>query len=269
MSAAIIEADAYQQRFGGIARLYGVNALRVFSTAHVMVIGVGGVGTWVAEALARSGIGHISLMDLDDVCVTNTNRQIHALAATVGQSKVAVMAARIRQINPLCEVSEIEDFINADNLPQHLPPEQAPDYVVDCIDAVKPKAALIAWCRRHKMRLVTVGGAGGQIDPTQVAITDLAKTIQDPLLAKVRNLLRREYNFSKNPQRRFGVDAVFSTEQLKYPQPDGSVCNSKERVTGSMRMDCSAGFGAVTAVTGTFGFVAVSCVLRKLAQTAA
>ncbi|MDN5370338.1 MAG: tRNA threonylcarbamoyladenosine dehydratase [Shewanella sp.] len=268
MSAAMIESDAYQLRFGGIARLYGVKALRLFSEAHVMIIGIGGVGTWVAEALARSGIGNISLMDLDDVCVTNSNRQIHALASTVGQSKVKVMAERIKEINPLCQVTEIEDFICADNLAEYLPPAGATDFVVDCIDAVKPKAALIAWCKRNKIPLVTVGGAGGQLDPTLVSVTDLAKTIQDPLLAKVRNLLRREYNFSKNPQRRFGVDAVFSSEQLKYPQPDGSVCNSKEGVTGSMRMDCSAGFGAVTSVTGTFGFVAASRVLLKLAQKA-
>ncbi|MDF0533058.1 tRNA cyclic N6-threonylcarbamoyladenosine(37) synthase TcdA [Shewanella yunxiaonensis] len=264
----MFESESYQQRFGGIARLYGVTALQRFSEAHVMVIGIGGVGTWAAEALARSGIGQISLMDLDDVCVTNSNRQIHALASTVGQSKVNVMAERISEINPQCQVTEIEDFICADNLPQYLAPERAPDYVVDCIDAVKPKAALIAWCKRNKIRIVTVGGAGGQVDPTLVEVTDLAKTFQDPLLAKVRNLLRREYNFSKNPQRRFGIDAVFSSEQLKYPQLDGTVCSNKEGVTGSMRMDCSAGFGAVTAVTGTFGFVAVSRVLLKLAQHA-
>lgn len=268
MSAAMIESDAYQLRFGGIARLYGVKALRLFSEAHVMIIGIGGVGTWVAEALARSGIGNISLMDLDDVCVTNSNRQIHALTSTVGQSKIKVMAARIKEINPLCQVTEIEDFIGADNLAEYLPAAGAVDFVVDCIDAVKPKAALIAWCKRNKIALVTVGGAGGQLDPTLVSVTDLAKTIQDPLLAKVRNLLRREYNFSKNPQRRFGVEAVFSSEQLKYPQPDGSVCNTKEGVSGSMRMDCSAGFGAVTSVTGTFGFVAASRVLLKLAQKA-
>ncbi len=263
--------EAYQNRFGGIGRLYGQKALAKFADSHVVVIGIGGVGTWAAEALARSGIGTLTLIDLDDICVTNTNRQIHALSATIGDSKVAVMAQRIREINPECQVNEVEDFITVDNLAAHLKGAALGgdiDYVVDCIDAVKQKAALIAWCKRQKIKIVTVGGAGGQTDPTQIQLTDLAKTYQDPLLAKVRNILRREYNFSKNVQRRFAVDAVFSSEQLVYPQADGSVCNSKASADGTMRMDCASGFGAVTMVTGTFGFVAASRVLARLAQIA-
>ncbi|MCU7995539.1 tRNA cyclic N6-threonylcarbamoyladenosine(37) synthase TcdA [Shewanella glacialipiscicola] len=263
--------EAYQNRFGGIGRLYGQKALAKFATSHVVVIGIGGVGTWAAEALARSGIGQISLVDLDDICVTNTNRQIHALSSTIGHSKVAVMAHRIREINPECQVNEIEDFITLDNLGEYLLGAKAGgniDYVVDCIDAVKQKAALIAWCKRQKIKIVTVGGAGGQTDPTQIQLTDLAKTYQDPLLAKVRNILRREYNFSKNVQRRFAIDAVFSSEQLVYPQADGLVCGTKAAADGSMRMDCASGFGAVTMVTGTFGFVAASRVLARLAQQA-
>lgn len=263
--------EAYQNRFGGIGRLYGQQALSQFARSHVVVIGIGGVGTWAAEALARSGIGQISLMDLDDICVTNTNRQIHALSSTIGASKVAVMAQRIREINPECQVNEIEDFITIDNLAEYLPGANAGgniDYVIDCIDAVKQKAALIAWCKRQKINIVTVGGAGGQMDPTQIQLTDLAKTYQDPLLAKVRNILRREYHFSKNVQRRFAVDAVFSSEQLVYPKADGSVCSTKASADGSMRMDCASGFGAVTMVTGTFGFVAASRVLAKLARLA-
>ncbi len=263
--------DAYLNRFAGIGRLYGNIALHTFALSHVAVVGIGGVGTWVAEALARSGIGEITLIDLDDICVTNTNRQLHALKQTIGRSKVEVMAERIRAINPECKVNEIEDFITTDNLNEYFNGRKQGgdlDYVVDCIDAVKPKAALIAWCKRQKLPIVTVGGAGGQTDPTQVQVTDLAKTYQDPLLAKVRNLLRREYNFSKNLQRRFNIEAVFSTEQLVYPQADGSVCNAKATADGSMRMDCASGFGAVTVVTGTFGFVAVSRVLTKLAMKA-
>lgn len=263
--------EAYQNRFGGIGRLYGQKALAKFAVSHVVVIGIGGVGTWAAEALARSGIGQITLIDLDDICVTNTNRQIHALTSTIGDSKVAVMAKRIREINPDCQVNEVEDFITVDNLGEYLLGAQAGgniDYVVDCIDAVKQKAALIAWCKRQKIKIVTVGGAGGQVDPTQIQLTDLAKTYQDPLLAKVRNILRREYNFSKNVLRRFAVDAVFSSEQLVYPQADGSVCSSKASADGTMRMDCASGFGAVTMVTGTFGFVAASRVLARLAQLA-
>nr|WP_041405989.1 tRNA cyclic N6-threonylcarbamoyladenosine(37) synthase TcdA [Shewanella denitrificans] len=261
-------SESYLSRFAGIGRLYGQDALVKFSQSHVMVIGIGGVGTWVAEALARSGIGQISLMDLDDICVTNSNRQSHALASTIGQSKVAVMAARLRDINPECKVNEIEDFLTLDNLGEHLVPKAEGgelDFVVDCIDAVKQKAALIAWCKRNKLPLVTVGGAGGQTDPTQIQLLDLSKTYQDPLLAKVRNILRKDYNFSKNPQRRFAVDAVFSSQHLVYPQNDGSVCNTKAGADGSMRMDCASGFGAVTMVTGTFGFVAASRVLAKLA----
>ncbi|GGI78369.1 tRNA cyclic N6-threonylcarbamoyladenosine(37) synthase TcdA [Shewanella gelidii] len=262
-------SDAFQNRFGGIGRLYGEQALKTFSKSHVAIVGIGGVGTWVAESLARSGIGHITLIDLDDICVTNTNRQIHAIADTIGESKVAVMAERIRQINPECIVHEVEDFIAADNLAEYFVGAKQGgdiDYVVDCIDAVKPKAALIAWCKRNKIKIVTVGGAGGQTDPTQIQVADLAKTVQDPLLAKVRNILRREYNFSKNLSRRFAIEAVYSTQQLVYPQSDGSVCATKAASEGTMRMDCASGFGAVTMVTGTFGFVAASRVLHKLAS---
>ncbi|WP_372871906.1 tRNA cyclic N6-threonylcarbamoyladenosine(37) synthase TcdA [Shewanella sp.] len=261
-------SQAYLSRFGGIGRLYGQKALTRFHQAHVMVVGIGGVGTWVAESLARSGIGQISLMDLDDICVTNTNRQIHALAGTIGQSKVAVMAERIREINPECQVNELEDFLTTDNLVDYLPRDGGIDYVIDCIDAVKPKAALIAWCKRNKIRIVTIGGAGGQMDPSKIQVTDLSRTVQDPLLAKVRNILRREYNFSRNLERKFAIEAVFSTEPLTYPGSDGEVCATKPENGGSMRMDCSSGFGAVTVVTGTFGFMAVSRVLAKLRQQA-
>jgi len=262
-------SEAYVNRFAGIGRLYGQAALNTFAEAHVVIVGIGGVGTWVAESLARSGIGQITLIDLDDICVTNTNRQIHATAQTIGQSKVEVMAQRILSINPECQVNEIEDFVTLDNLndyfPRQLVEHKTISYVVDCIDAVKQKAALIAHCKRNKVPLVTIGGAGGQTDPSQIQVTDLAKTVQDPLLAKVRSILRKEYGFSKNVQRRFAIDAVFSTQHLVYPQADGSVCATKATAEGSMRMDCASGFGAVTMVTGTFGFMAASRVLAKLA----
>lgn len=257
----------YLHRFGGIGRLYGTAALTAFAGAHVCVIGIGGVGSWAAEALARSGIGAITLIDLDDICVSNTNRQIHALTSTIGQDKVTVMAARIREINPQCRVEMVEDFISTDNLFALL--DQGFSYVVDCIDSVKSKTALIAFCKRNKIPLVTIGGAGGQLDPTQITVGDLAMTTNDPLLAKVRNNLRRDFNYSRNVKRRFGIDAVYSTEQLKYPQPDGSVCGAKSSNDGAMRLDCSSGFGAVTVVTASFAFVAVSRVLKKLADKAA
>ncbi|MDX1536137.1 tRNA cyclic N6-threonylcarbamoyladenosine(37) synthase TcdA [Arsukibacterium sp.] len=259
----------YLLRFAGIGRLYGSVALEAFSRAHVCVIGIGGVGSWAAEALARSGVGEITLIDLDDVCISNINRQLHALTDTVGQDKVAVMAQRINAINPECIVHQVEDFIATDNLSQLITPQM--DYVIDAIDSIKAKVALLAHCKRNKIRVISTGGAGGQTDPTQIRIADLTQTINDPLLAKVRNTLRRDYNYSRNPKRRFGIECVYSTEQLVYPQPDGSVCQQKTPQTtadgevSSMRLDCSGGFGATTVVTASFGLAAVARVLQKMA----
>lgn len=258
-------SDSFQQRFGGTQRLYGIDGVKLFRQANICVIGIGGVGSWAAEALARSAIGQITLIDLDDICITNTNRQIHALEGTIGEPKVDVMAERIRQINPECRVETIDDFITLENIPELVGNQFS--YVIDCIDSVKEKAALIAHCKRNKIPVITVGGAGGQTDPTQISIVDLSKTNHDPLAAKTRSLLRRLYNFSKSG-RRFAVDCVYSTEQLVYPQPDGSVCQLKSVTDGNTRLDCSGGFGASTCVTATFGFVAVSRVLQKMLERA-
>jgi len=258
--------DSFQQRFGGTQRLYGTDAIELFQSANICVVGIGGVGSWAAEALARSAIGTITLIDLDDICITNTNRQIHALDGNIGRSKVEAMAERIKLINPDCKVDEVEDFITRENIPTLIGPQF--DYVIDCIDSVKEKTALIGFCKRFKIPVITVGGAGGQTDPTQIEITDLSKTNHDPLAAKVRSMLRRNHGFSKSG-RRFAVDCVYSTEQLVYPQPDGSVCQQKNVVEGNTRLDCSGGFGASTCVTATFGFVAVSRVLQKMLERAA
>lgn len=255
-------SERHQQSFGGIGRLYGQNELEIFRAAHVCVIGIGGVGSWAVEALARSGIGELTLIDLDDVCVTNINRQIHANIETVGESKIEVMAQRVALINPDCKVNLIDDFITPENLEEYITSEF--DYVLDAIDSLKPKAALLSFCRSRKIKVITVGGAGGQVDPTQIKVADLTKTIQDPLAKKLKDNLRRFYNFPKNPQRKFGIECVFSTEQLKYPQADGSVCGVKASADGVKRMDCSAGFGAATVVTASFGFIAVAKILEKL-----
>lgn len=260
-------SDAWRQRFGGIARLYGQPALQLFADAHICVVGIGGVGSWAAEALARSGIGAMTLIDMDDICVTNTNRQIHALKNSVGQAKTEVMAARIREINPECRVTCVDDFMTTDNTAELL--DQGFSYVIDAIDSIRPKAALLAWCRRNKVPLITTGGAGGQIDPTQIQVADLAKTIQDPLAAKLRERLKSDFNIVKNSKGKLGIDCVFSTEALMYPQPDGSVCASRSTAEGPKRMDCASGFGAVTMVTATFGFVAVAHVLKKMMAKAA
>ncbi len=264
---AVVLTDAWLQRFGGTARLYGRDALQLFADAHVCVVGIGGVGSWAAEALARTGIGAITLIDMDDVCVTNTNRQIHALRENVGLAKAEVMAARIAQINPECQVTVIDDFVTRENVAQLL--DNRFSYVIDAIDSVRPKAALIAWCRRNKIPLVTTGGAGGQIDPTQIQVADLAKTIQDPLAAKVRERLKSDFGVVKNSKGKLGIDCVFSTEALVYPQADGSVCAAKSTADGPKRMDCASGFGAATMVTATFGFVAVSHALKKMMAKAA
>ena len=192
----------YARRFGGIARLYGAAALERFSRAHVCVIGVGGVGSWAVEALARSAIGHMTLIDLDNLAESNVNRQIHALSATLGQAKVTALHERILQINPFCRVTEIEDFITADNLEAMIGLGNF-DYIIDAIDDVRAKVALIAYCRRHGIRLVTLGSAGGQIDPTKIEIRDLCRTEQEPLLAKVRKRLRSEHGFPRGTKNKF------------------------------------------------------------------
>ena len=247
--------DNYEQRFGGIGRLYTPEGLAKLRQSHVCVIGIGGVGSWAVEALARTGIGKITMIDMDDICVTNINRQIHAMTGTVAQLKTEAMKERVEKINPECVVEIIDDFITPENISEYL--NRGYDYVLDAIDSVRTKAALIAYCKRNKIKLITTGGAGGQTDPSQIQIADLSKTIQDPLVARVRSLLRKEYNFSQNPKRKFGIDCVFSTQPLIFPKM-GEGCDV------SATMNCANGFGAVTMVTATFGFFAVSRLVDKL-----
>lgn len=258
--------DDYQFRFGGIERLYGRTALAAFRQAHIAIIGLGGVGSWAAESLARSGIGRITLVDMDDVCVSNTNRQLHALNGHYGQTKTDAMAERLRAINPYADIRTHFGFLTTRNVADLITDDLSG--VVDAIDSVKPKAALIAHCRRRKIPLICAGGAGGQMDPTRIQVSDLSKTTQDPLLAKVRNLLRREYGFSRNPKRRFGVEAVYSLEQLTYPAENGEVCLQKPATDGPVRLDCATGFGAASPVTASFGFFAASRLLARLARKA-
>lgn len=261
--ASLDDEVDFARRFGGIARLYGERALERFRAAHVCVIGVGGVGSWVVEALARSAIGRLTLIDLDNVAESNVNRQIQALTSTIGMPKIEALKARIAEINPFCEVTLVEDFIDPDNLEQMVGVGRY-DYVVDAIDSVKPKAALVAYCRAHGIPLVTIGGAGGQTDPTRIEIRDLARTEQEPLLKKVRKILRARYGFARGEKNKYHVDAVFSMEPLRYPDT-GDACEvDANSVTG---LNC-AGFGSSMVVTATFGMVAAGHVLRKLAAAA-
>ncbi|MCU7845709.1 MAG: tRNA cyclic N6-threonylcarbamoyladenosine(37) synthase TcdA [Candidatus Thiodiazotropha sp. (ex Monitilora ramsayi)] len=249
------------RRFGGIARLYGQDGLSRFLGAHVAVIGVGGVGSWVVEALARSGIGAITLFDLDHIAESNVNRQLHAVEGAFGQAKVTAMAQRVLAIHPDCCVIPVEAFVDEENLEEVI--QGGFDYVVDCIDSYRTKAALIASCRRHKVRIITIGGAGGQTDPTRIRLADLSRSEQDPLLSKTRKLLRREYGFPANTKRRFDVPCVYSGEQQVYPSPEGEVCLDRPgTLEGSL--NCG-GYGSAMTVTATFGLVAVSHLLKKLA----
>jgi len=262
-SAALEQEVDFARRFGGIARLYGERALERFRGAHVCVIGVGGVGSWVVEALARSAVGRLTLIDLDNVAESNINRQIQALSSTVGMAKIEALQQRIAQINPFCQVTLVEDFIDPENITT-LVAGKGFDYVVDAIDSVKPKAALIAWCSANRMPLVVVGGAGGQIDPTKVELRDLARTEQEPLLKKVRKILRAQYGFARGEKQKYHIDAVFSMEPLRYPDSGDACAVDPNSITG---LNC-AGFGSSMVVTATFGMVAAGQVLRKLAEAA-
>lgn len=245
------------RRFGGVARLYSEAGRNALAAAHVAVVGIGGVGSWSAEALARTGVGKITLIDLDMVAESNTNRQIHALDGIYGKAKVDAMAERILAINPQCEVRKIEDFVTAENVSTLLDPSM--NAVIDAIDQARVKIAMIAHCRSLHLPIVVAGAAGGQIDPTQIRLADLSQTTQDPLLAKVRSALRREHGFSR--QKKFGIPAVYSTEPLRYPEKN-IVCDTS---TTSGGLNC-AGFGSSVCVTSVFGMVAASHVIRLICE---
>ena len=247
----------HSRRFGGIGRLYGEEALARFGRAHLCVIGVGGVGSWAVEALARSGIGALTLIDADHLVESNINRQLPALEPTLGRAKIEVLAERIAQINPEARVTLVDDFLDQDNLTDLI--DSTFDHVIDCIDQFRIKAALIHHCRRRRIPLVVTGAAGGQMDPLRIRISDLSRTEQDPLLARTRRLLRQQYGFSSNPRRRFQVPAVWSDEPVTAPQG--------RRACGTARgggLNC-AGHGACTPVTASFGMAAAAHVLRRLA----
>jgi tRNA A37 threonylcarbamoyladenosine dehydratase len=259
----ILSAD-YANRFGGLGRLYGRGALERLRRAHVCVVGVGGVGSWVVEALARSGLGALTLIDADDVCVTNVNRQLPALEDTVGRPKVAVLAERTRRISPECHVSEMTEFFTRSNAEELLLPSF--DFVVDAVDRMSTKAHLIHTCRERGLRVLTCGAAGGRRDPTQVRATDLGLAGQDELLRQTRRKLRRDYGWElgvHTTARPMGVPCVFSPEKPVFPWSDGT-CAAEPEPGSSLRMDCASGFGAAVFVTGVFGFVAAAEVVRHL-----
>ena len=253
------------KRFGGLGRLYGRAALERLARAHVAVIGVGGVGSWTADALARSGVGRLTLIDMDDVCITNTNRQLPALEGEIGRPKVEVIAERIRRINPACAVDPVCEFFLESTADRLLaPPCQPYDWVVDAVDRMAIKSLIISKARERNLSVLTVGGAGGRRDATQVRCGDLGSTGGDALLRQVRRQLRHEHGWAIGRGEAFGVPAVYSAEPQMFPQSDGTVCATKE-AGENLRMDCASGYGAACFVTGAFGFAAAGEVVGRIA----
>ena len=260
-----IDSPDYERRFSGVRRLYGQQGLEKLQAAKVCVIGIGGVGSWAVEALARSAVGHITLIDLDNIAESNVNRQLHAIDGAFGMAKVTAMAERIKAINPACVIKEIEDFVTPDNVADML--NSAFDMVLDAIDDAKAKVSIAAYCKNNDIPLVTVGGAGGRLDPTKIKQGDLSQVVGDRLLAKVRNQLRRDHQFPKAPtshkksEAKFGITAVYSDEQVLQPNADVEVsCEVDNAITG---LNCS-GYGSSVCVTAPFGMTAAAIVLNQL-----
>lgn len=258
--------DGYLARFSGIARLYGHAALERFRHSRVAVVGLGGVGSWTAESLARSGVGELVLVDPDDLCMTNTNRQLHAHEGNYGRPKTAALATRLRAIHPGIALHEIQGFYSESSADELF--DLVPDAVIDAIDSLRAKCHLLAACRERGIPVVTSGAAGGRRDATRIRVADLAHSGRDKLLASARRRLRTEHDFPKAPERGevpgFGIDAVFSDEAPVYPTCDGGVSSDRPTdLPGSI--GCDAGYGSVTHVTATFGLAAAGRILEHLA----
>ena len=263
---ASIMNESYQQRYGGIGRLYGIAAMEKLSRSHVAVVGVGGVGSWTVEALVRSGVGKLTLIDMDDVCITNTNRQLPALAGTIGRPKVEVLRERALAIDPACDVSSIVEFLTPSNASRLL--DGGFDFVVDAVDRMSIKALIIAGSRDLGLPVITSGSAGGRRDPTCLRATDLGLAGVDPLLRQVRRKLRRDHGFPLSRDGTalpMGIPCVFSPEKPVYPNADGT-CSVQpdEEIERGLRLDCQDGFGAATFVTGVFGFALAAEVVSRL-----
>lgn len=254
-------SDDFNERFGGVARLFGADALARLRAVHVCVVGVGGVGSWTVEGLARSGVGALTLVDLDDVCVTNVNRQLPALDGNIGRPKVAALAERVRLINPACRVEAVTEFFTEASAARLLAPKF--DVVVDAIDSMSNKALLIAECVRRGLRCVTIGGAGGKRDATKIRAGDLGEATGDELLRLVRKKLRRDHGFAQGEGNRYGVRCVFSSEKPVFPWADGT-CRADVEPGSNLKLDCASGFGTAVFVTGAFGLAAAGEAVRLI-----
>lgn len=263
-SATTPLAAEYVRRFGAVARLYGRAGLERLAAAHVCVIGVGGVGSWTVEALARSGVGALTIVDFDEVCVTNVNRQLPALSDTVGRPKVAVLAERIAGINPGCRVHAVVEFFTAENAARVLEPRY--DCVVDATDSLQHKLLAIVECRARQLPVLTLGGTAGKRDGTRIQITDLGLSSGDGLLRFVRKRLRERHGFPGGARTKLGVTAVFSDEEPVFPWANGAVCATREPGSDAA-LDCETGLGSATHVTGAFGFAAAGEVIRMVTKS--
>ena len=254
MSVVLRQDDGDDRRFGGLQRLYGVSGAQRIRQAHVAVVGIGGVGSWVAEALARSGVTRLTLIDRDHIAESNINRQIHALTNTTGQAKVDAMRERIALIHPECHVDALDEFVSPENWPAVLP--CLPDAVIDACDQVKAKVHMAQWALDNKVGFITVGAAGGKRLAHKVDVDDLSKITHDPLLAQVRYRLRKHHGAAKG-DKRMGIQGVFSRESVA--PPDASCA-----MEGDGTLNCH-GYGSVVSVTATFGMCAASEILNFLA----
>lgn len=250
-----------QRRFGGVVRLYGEAGLRSLQQSHVMIVGIGGVGSWAAEALARNAVGHLTLVDLDNVAESNVNRQVHAVDGEFGLAKVAAMAKRIDGINPAIKLTTIEDFVSPDNIHDYLS-QQPLNAVLDCTDDAKAKVALAAYCLQQQVSFWMSGSAGGRLDPTRIQVDDLALVQGDKLLAKVRQQLRKQHGFPAGSQqkksKRMQVNCVFSSEIMRKPS---AVCAADD--AGITGLNC-AGYGSSVSVTATFGFTLAQLAINEV-----
>ena len=266
----MINEEQTSRRFSGLVSLYGENGLARLKEVHVAVVGVGGVGSWAVEALARNAVGQITMIDMDIVSESNINRQLPAMTSTIGRDKTLVLQERIMKINPNCDVAIVDDFVTVDNVKNILPVDA--NYVLDCIDNFRVKAAMIAHCQRNKMPILTIGGAGGQLDPSRIKQVDLTRTQHDALFAKTRKLLRQDYGFARNPKRTFGVPCVYSDEQVVYADGHGGVTKQKPSVNHDnnesgvsfSNLSCASGLGSSMQVTASFALIAVARIVKDI-----
>lgn len=252
----------YDNRFAGIGRLYGQKALLKFKQSHVVIVGLGGVGSWAAEAIVRSGVGTISLIDPDDICVTNTNRQLPAIEGEYGKFKADSLKERLLKINPELNIHVIKEFLGEKNIAEIF--KVKPDYVIDGIDSIKHKVSILTYCRDQHIKIVTVGGTAGKWDPTKFRTGDIGESFNDKLIMRVRKKLRAHYDLPPTEKIHYGIDCVYSTEQAVYPDGEGGVCHLTPEAENK-RLDCFTGMGSATFVTGSAGFIAASIVLKNLA----